>query len=195
MAIVLDINILCNKVLDIDLIDAVLDKFETNIESIHSIDNWMWENQQDIESLGKIEEVLNHNGIIVIKLKNPIFVNVGIYIEKIEDFYLYELWINTEGYPILDSDIVTSENRIYYEKIYELILEIHKSDESVVKVVGIGLETDFYYSEDVIAIIHNSSNMTSWIINSDIWSDMAIRGFVERKIEGLKMIVLEKHAY
>lgn len=41
MAIVLDINLLCNKMLNIDVVTTLLNKYNLSIESMNSIDNWM----------------------------------------------------------------------------------------------------------------------------------------------------------
>lgn len=192
MAIVLDINFLCHKMIDTNTIVELLNDYAITIESINSIDDWMWNNEKKVELLNQVEGVLNNNRIVIIQLKNQLIKDLGIYIEKIESDYLYTLWINTEGYEVLDYDVITSENRKFYDKIYLIISKINKKVQDVFEVVGIGLETDFYYSENIISMIRNSRNIVVWILNGHIKDVNVSINYKEKKVEGLKMTVLEK---
>ena len=87
MAIVLDINFLCNKMLNIDVVVTLLNRYNVSIESMNSIDNWMWDNEKNIESSQQFASILDAQHIIVIKLKSPLIMDMGIYIEKIEKCY------------------------------------------------------------------------------------------------------------
>ena len=51
MAVVLDINILSNKMLDLNKSASFLARYDISIESINSIDNWMWDNEKKIEAI------------------------------------------------------------------------------------------------------------------------------------------------
>ena len=55
-----------------------------NIKAITCIDNWMWENEQNITENYLIEERLNQNKIIIINFESLEFKEVGLYIEKYE---------------------------------------------------------------------------------------------------------------
>lgn len=125
MAIVLDINFLCNKMLNIDVVVTLLNRYNVSIESMNSIDNWMWDNEKNIESSQQFASILDAQHIIVIKLKSPLIKDMGIYIEKIEKCYFYTMWINTEGYPMLDCDKITWGNYEFYNNLLQLILEIN----------------------------------------------------------------------
>ncbi len=116
MAVVLDINIFCNKMLDLTKSASFLVKHNVSIESISSIDNWMWENEKEIEDSKQIANILDMQHIVIIKLKKPSIKDIGIYIEKIENQFLYTLWINTEGYTMLDCEKVTMDNSEFYKK-------------------------------------------------------------------------------
>lgn len=116
MAVVLDINILCNKMLDLAKSKLLLAKHNVSIESINSIDNWMWENEKEIEDSKQIANILDMQQIAIIKLKHPSIKDIGIYIEKIENRILYTLWINTEGYAMLDCEKITKDNSEFYKK-------------------------------------------------------------------------------
>ena len=164
MAVVLDINILCNKMLDLTKSASLLAKHNVSLDSMNSIDNWMWENEKEIENAKQIANILDMQQIVIIKLRQPSIKDIGIYIEKIENQFLYTLWINTEGYPILDCEKITKDNSEFYKKIVLSILEMDKLIEDSFEAVGIGLETDFCYEKDIMNIIQKSKNMMLWML-------------------------------
>lgn len=161
MAEVLDINILCKKIWDFDLIKNGAKNHNMDIKNIICIDNWMWENEENIMESYLIEEKLNQNKIIIIHFESLKFKEVGLYIEKYKEKYFYNFWINIEGYPLLGCDITHEENKFFREKLYDGILNMK---EDCMEIIGIGVETDFYYSENLEEIISKSKNIDSWII-------------------------------
>lgn len=190
MAIVLDINFLCNKMLNIDVVVTVLNRYNVSIESMNSIDNWMWDNEKNIESSQQFASILDAQHIIVIKLKSPLIKDMGIYIEKIEKCYFYTMWINTEGYPMLDCDKITWENYEFYNNLLQLILEINEAFNNSFEIIGIGLETDIYYNENIIDTIQNSKNVMLWIINKHIELNNELKTYKVSRIKGI--CILEK---
>lgn len=190
MAIVLDINFLCNKMLNIDVVVTLLNKYNVSIESMNSIDNWMWDNEKNIESSQQFASILDAQHIIVIKLKSPLIKDMGIYIEKIEKCYFYTMWINTEGYPMLDCDKITWENYEFYNNLLQLILEINEAFNNSFEIIGIGLETDIYYNENIIDTIQNSKNVMLWIINKHIELNNELKSYKVSRIKGI--CILEK---
>jgi hypothetical protein len=165
MAIVVDINILCNSILDFDKMVLFLTKYGVDIESISSIENWMWENERKIKDSLEIESILNRCHIVIIKLKQQSYKDMGVYIEKVENQFLYTLWINTAGYEMLDCDELTVDNCIFYKKIIQAIVEVNRLTESLIEMVGIGLETDFHYTNNIHDTIQKSQNIMIWILN------------------------------
>ena len=134
MAIALDINLLCNKMLNSDIVSKLLNQYSVSIESMSSIDNWMWENEKKIDSF---ETILDARHIVVIKLKRPLVKDMGIFIEKMENHYLYEVWVNTEGYPMLDCDKITLDNHEFYKDLLQAILEADKAIDIPFEMIGI----------------------------------------------------------
>lgn len=191
MAAVLDINILCKKLIDFNAMQSVMKQYEVAIKSITSIDDWTWSNEQYIEHLNKIATTLERNKIIIIQLEKSLIKDLGIYIERIDDFYLYTLWINTEGYPQLDCDIITPQNQNFYNKICEEILKIEDDDSNMLKVMGSGVETDFFYSRQVEEIVRKSKNMIIWLVSGNDIVDL-LKGYKRSEIPGTDKIVLEK---
>lgn len=165
MAVVLDINILCSKMLDLNKSASLLAKHNISIGAINSIDNWMWDNEKEVEDFKQIANILDSHHIVTIKLKQPSIKDMGVYIEKVENQFLYTLWINTEGYAMLDCEKLTVNNSEFYKKLIQAVLEMNRLIEDSFEVVGIGLETDFYYEKNVMDIIRKSTNMLIWILN------------------------------
>lgn len=188
MAVVLDINILCNKMLDLTQSASLLAKHNVSLDSMNSIDNWMWENEKEIEDSKQIANILDIQHIVIIKLKHPSIKDIGIYIEKIENQFLYTLWINTEGYTMLDCEKITKDNNEFYKKIVLSILEMNKLIEDSFEVIGIGLETDFYYEKNVIDIIQKSKNMMIWMLKKHDELNTQLKEFKIDVVEGVYVL-------
>ena len=60
----------------------VLNQYSVSIESMSSIDNWMWENEKKIDSFKQFETILDARHIVVIKLKRPLVKDMGIFLKK-----------------------------------------------------------------------------------------------------------------
>lgn len=192
MAVVLDINMLCKKAIDFNILEKVIKEYGVTIDSINCIDNWMWDNEQQVEDFDQIKEELVNNKIIIIKFNLALIKDLGMYIEKIKSDYIYTLWINTEGYPNLDCDMVTLENKDYYEKVYQIIMEMERSVPNLLQVVGIGIESDFHYSEEIMEIIQCSRNIIVWILQSDAKIEGILRNCKKKSIKGTDKIIFEK---
>ena len=61
MAIVLEFNLICKEFLDLEQIlhNSEIKKLKISIEKISSIDNWMWANQQELQSMHLVSHALN----------------------------------------------------------------------------------------------------------------------------------------
>lgn len=193
MAVALDINFLSNELMDIDIIENLFKKHNVKIVSINSIDNWMWDNEKEIDSLMHIGKVLNHCQIVIIKLKQPLMKDLGIFIEKVENLYLYTVWMNTEGYPMLDCDAITLENCKYFENIFATLLKMKENNINIFEVVAIGLETDIHYSKNILNMIQKSKNVFVWIFNQDVELNQKIDGYAIKRINGIKILEKIKH--
>lgn len=192
MAAVFDINLLSNQILGEHIITGLFDEYKINIKTITQISSWMWENEQEIKSFDQTVELLNNNRILVLQLQHPLVKDLGMYIEKVDAFYHYTFWVNTQNYGMMDCDEITTENSRYYEEIYQIISKINQAAKDSCEVVGIGLETDFQYRENIIYTIQNARNITVWILNRNTEYERGISGYTKRNVEGLKMTVLEK---
>lgn len=67
-------------------------------------------------------------------------------------------------------------------------MEVNKLIENSFEVVGIGLETDFYYETDVIDIIRKSKNMMIWMLNKQDEVSIQLGEFKIDAIEGVYVL-------
>lgn len=93
MAAALEFNLICKEFIDIERVleSSVIRKLEIEIEKIFSIDNWLWLNQQELQDIALISQSLEKTKIVVIDLKCDVFKDAGVYIEKIDEEYVYNL--------------------------------------------------------------------------------------------------------
>ena len=194
MAIVLEFNLICKEFLDLEQIlhNSEIKKLKISIEKISSIDNWMWANQQELQSMHLVSHALNESKIIVINLKSDSLKDLGIYLEKINEEYVYNLWINTERYPDLDADKINTGNEYYFQKFYQTFGEVVKEQNMAFRILGIGVETNFQYKKNNSDIIRKSENIITWIGNEDLENDVALDNYKKKKVVGMDFLVFEK---
>lgn len=188
MAVILDINIICNKMLDLNILKMLLSKHRVSIESMNCIDNWMWDNEKKIESFKQIATTLDMQHIVILKLMQPQIKDMGVYIEKTENRYFYTLWINTEGYPMLDCEKITLDNRKFYKKIIQAILELNKLIADSFEIVGVGLETNICCETKIIDIIQNSKNVMIWLLSKHFESNIQLDNFIGDMVEDVYIL-------
>ena len=63
----------------------------------------------------------------------------------------------------MDCDTINKKNEIYYKKIEQSIFYLQKIETNLLKIAGIGIESDFYYSKNILDIVQKSYNMLLWI--------------------------------
>lgn len=194
MAVVLEFNLICEDVIDLEQVlqNSEIKKLEISIDKISSIDDWRWMNQQEIQNILLINQILKKGKIIVINLKSSILKDLGIYVEKINGEYVYNLWINTEGYPELDADKINPSNEHYFQKFYQIFGEVIKKQNIMFRILGFGLETKFQYKKSNSDIIRKSDNIIAWIGNQDLRSEVALSNYKERKEVGIDFLIFEK---
>lgn len=188
MAIVLDINFLCNKLIDPCAVKTLFNRYKVSVECMSSIDNWMWENEKKIESYRQISLILDSQHIAVISLKMPEIKDAGIYIERIENRYFYTLWVNTDGYPMMDCESITKDNCRFYKKLIQTILELNELFKDSFEAIGVGLETEIGCGKNIIDIIQSSKNIIIWFIikHDELYSQL--EGFEVEMMEDIYIL-------
>ena len=94
---------------------------------------------------------------------------------------------------MLDCDAITLENCKYFEKIFSTLLKMKENNVKIFEVVAIGLETDIYYSKDILDMIQKSKNVLVWIFNQDVEVNQKMDGYEIKRINGIKILKKIKH--
>lgn len=166
---------------------------EKAIHSILSIDNWEWQNQHSLKHISEINKTLNDKKIIVVDIESKLYQSTGLYIEKEkENVFLYNFWINTEGFPELDDDSINKNNVLQYLHAYQIIGKLLKKQQIDFKVIAIGVEGDIQYSDNIKNMINYSQNITAWIIHQDIGTNLTIENYHKKRIGELAAFIFEK---
>lgn len=194
MAVVLNFNLVCYDLIDLNRVlkENMDPNWDLSIEEVSCINNWMWENLHELQGISLIRKELDESRIVIIHLKSSAFKDVGIYIERVKDKYVYDFWVNTEGYKELDVDVINSKNTKYYQVIYELFGNIFRTQSIKFLILGIGLETKFQFEGDVRQAIEKSENVIVWIVDQQFGDDMIINGYAKRVLKGMNFCVFEK---
>lgn len=194
MAIVLEFNLICKAPLDLShmLYNSIICKGQVEIERLSCTDNWLWMNQQTIENIFSLNEKLEEDKIVIINLKAKAFKDLGIYAEKVNDEFVYELWINLEGYSALDEEEVNDKNESYYQKMYQVIEEVINEQKLEFRILGIGLETKFEYAKYNYDVIKRSENIIVWIVNKDSEEDIMPAGCNSKRPFNTDLLIYEK---
>lgn len=195
MAVVLEFNIICKTFIDLEtiILNSSVNAFNIEVESVCCIDNWIWENPQELQSLSLVNAMLEAAKIIVINLKCSILKDVGIYIEKNNEEYVYNLWINTEGYPVLDEDKISPDNEHYFQKIYRIFEELREEQGIDFRIIGIGFETCFQYERENSEVIKKSKNIIAWIFSKEMNSNIELADYIKKEEVGKAFIIFEKN--
>lgn len=194
MAIVLNFTLLCEELISLNFMlqSNVVANLDVSIEKISYIDNWMWENQQEIQDTSLIQKKLSEGKIIIINLKSSTIKDMGIYVEEIAERYVYDLWVNTEGYPELDTDKINLKNRKYFQLFYQKFNELQKMQNIRFQLLGIGLETKFECKDTIIDTIEKSDNVIVWIVNKNLGRNLILDNYVKRNDEKMDFWIFEK---
>lgn len=194
MAIVLNFNLLCKELIDLNAIlqSTAVANLDASIEKISCIDNWMWENQQEVQEVSLIQKKLLEGKIVIINLKSSIVKDLGIYVKKTAEKYVYDMWVNTEGYSELDADEINLKNKKYFERFYQIFDDLVKNQNIKFQILGIGLETKFEYRETIIETIKKSDNVITWIVNKNLGKKLVLDNYVKRKETGMDFWIFER---
>lgn len=161
----MDLNILCKKnIQPQELFDILMDEFnlDVKVENIDVMDNWQYENLINLSDIDSISSYIEVNKIVNIELCISSKWIAGCQLEKINDVYLINPWINTLNLDYVDSYTINKENEYLYELLTSTIIKIIKKYNIIL--TSIGVETMFKYDEDINEIINKSENVIRWII-------------------------------
>lgn len=191
MAATININCVLSDTVDIASVLQELrnNKLDVKVDKKISMDNWSWENQQEFQDVSEIYRLLQNNKIIVINAHLHTFKDFGIYIERCKNKYFYEFWINTDGFPELDSDVINSQNIIFFEKIQYFIINFVEKHVGRFEIISIGNETLFKYKENIAETIQESDSVLIWMIPKVSENEIRVRGYSKKNVGGVEVFI------
>ncbi|NFG40692.1 hypothetical protein FC789_05710 [Clostridium botulinum] len=168
MGATIDLNIVSKKNIRIEqIIKLLTNKFKLNIEinNIDIMDNWEYEHVMNIFEVNKVQKYIEESKIANIEFFVSNKCNAGCQIQKIDNVYETNIWIDTTNFGYLDCDIINDENKSFYDKVINLVLDSVKEYDIVIS--SLGVETIFEYSDDICEVIDESENIIVWIITGN----------------------------
>lgn len=142
-------------------------EYAVKVESVFCISDWEWSKQEKLADARKMEKELENGKIIVVEMRSKSWKSLGLYIEK-NEVYIYTFWINTEGFPELDADRITAENKSYYKHAYHILGSLIQKYSFPFQYIAIGLESDIQYSSDIKEMISHSYGVIIWMDRDSI---------------------------
>lgn len=185
MAAVININCVLRDVADIaDILQELKKgKLDTKIVKAFSMDNWRWENQREIHDLSAADQLLRDQKIIVVNTGIYPFRDSGMYIEKSGDKYIYDFWINTEGFPELDSDDINARNKRFLEKLQNIAMQFVTNHISVFEMLSIGNETVFKYRGNIEDTVRDTAGVFVWMFPQTLNIAIPMQGYGKRECD------------
>ncbi len=189
MAAVLNINCVLRGMSDIAgiLQDFKSDRLRVKIEKIFSMDNWLWENRQEIHDLSEIDKLLQDQKILVVNADVYPFKDSGFYIEKSGNKYIYDFWINTEGSPELDSDSINPRNKCFFEKLENTIVQFVTKYISVFELLSIGNETVFKFKGNIEDTVRETAGAFVWMIPQTLKIEIPMQEYDKKVLNGVEI--------
>lgn len=189
MAAVININCVLRGIADtVGILQELKnDRLGVIIEKIFSMDNWRWENQQEIHDLSEIDKLLQDQKILVVNADVYPFKDSGIYIEKSGNKYIYDFWINTEGFPELDSDSINPRNKCFFDKLENIIVQFVTKYISLFELLSIGNETVFRYKGNIEDTVRETAGAFVWMLPQTLDTEIPMQGYDKKVLYGVEV--------
>ena len=194
MAVTLNVSLVCGRFIETEnlLWELNKQKLDILINKQSCIDNWMWENQQVLRNDAEVQKALGEGKIVVINFDSSKVKDMGVYVEKDKDEYIYDFWVNTEGLQELDADRVNHKNKRYFQWIYEMIGDVLEKEDIKFKLSAVGIETVFKYANNVECTIRESDNVIAWVVKKDLIESNILLDFRRRDLDNLNIVIFER---
>jgi hypothetical protein len=167
MSAVYEICLLCEKQIPFTALLAKTKEYKVpfHIESVESMDDWMYTNCEKHHTCdnNEIEALITHNQIVRIrgKFDSKHWGGIDYYTETGNRFGI-DIWISTKCINVLDADGITPKNQHIYSCLVRYITNFIK--EYSILVCAMGSELIMKYYSQVETIIENSDNVGMWIL-------------------------------
>lgn len=194
MAAVMEIHLVCDRLLDMEPAMQVLNTsgLKAVVKEQFYIDDWTWENEHRLDKMSNLDEFLTQGKIITIKFVTNKYKDMGITIERGYNQYIYNMWINTEGFPYLDVNQVYAGNADHFAQVYQILGKIIRSQRITFTLVAIGVESIFEYRGNIADTMQSAKNITTWIFDKSIGDKICLTGYAEKTIPDFNIVAFER---
>ncbi len=103
--------------------------------------------------------------------------DMGMFAESRTPRYIYDFWLNTEGYSELEREAVDPQNEKVYAQIYDALIKLLRDHQIGFEGRGIGVEMMLYESSDLSDILRESKGVVSWILPGDSRVNEELAGY------------------
>lgn len=135
------------------------------LSEIVSIDDWMWTNEIKLKGRAEIYNMLDKGKIILIYFRSTNVKDMGLFIEKAADTYVYDFWIDLKGYEHLDKDHIDSDNAETFQKFCGMFERMAERKIIEFSVLAIGVESSVDYEGNLQNTVDNARNVSVWIVD------------------------------
>lgn len=160
MAATLDWNLVCTSPLDIAAGWKAL-AFEgdkTAIQAAFCMDNWAWQNLQELPDAARAAECVRAGRIVVLKLASGIFENTGGFLEFDGRRFYYGFWAGLQAFPEADAEELLPQNGPFYKTVFERACALFSQNKEVL-LLAVGVESSLRPADTVKRMLESSQNI------------------------------------
>jgi hypothetical protein len=174
MSAVFEISLLCEKQIPFTTLINKIKEYKApfNIESVESMDDWMYTNCEKYQTSGnnEVETLIARNKIVRLRGDFDYRHRGGIdYYTETGNRFGIDIWISTKFINVLDVNGITSQNQHIYSCLVRYITNFIEKYSIIV--CGIGSEFIMKYYPQVETIIDNSDNVGMWILPKECFCE------------------------
>lgn len=161
-----DINLkLKRRITYSEVVDIIRSEcHEVDISEVWVIDNWLYENEEEIKIISdkEIDKLLDKGKIIISYIILDKSIMGGFCLVYQNGHAIINLWIDTKTCEYLDCGFIDKSNEKVYKQIISWVL--HMESKLSIEVCAIGSETDFVYERSIRESVEKSMNIVCWVL-------------------------------
>lgn len=181
MAANIEFELLSKSFLPISQVANLLDisGWSIEVQKIIAYNDWTCDAQKSkvLTESSQGRQVVDRGGILFVNLASVVRCPMGLQVYKGSDGINYSLWIDTQGKPELDCDLLTKDNKIIYDSFCDH-LAVKFGEEIYIGAMGVEISVEL--ESDIMQTIKNGRNVIRWILPQSS-GDKNIKGFSHNK--------------
>jgi len=169
MGAVIEINIICSKILLPEQIEYIFNNDNIKCLEIISMADWEYHDIKVLNDFDSISSEIEDKRIVKFDFELSNITNCGVIIEPIMNTISYNIWFDTKNFADLDVDYVNCNNSFVYNEIYKALGNFIKNGIFIdYKYIAIGVESTLNVTNNVYQTIVSSKNVNVWIVHTEL---------------------------